>query len=215
MLAAVGVVRACWGGAAQAALIMLAAVAVLGATYLYRNAGSERYLAQLVPLACVACGLAAVPLRGWRGGAVAGRIAWARWLWPAGAAAALGLVLIVAVPRPGLADDTFAALARRLVDAPPGTLVSAAPDTYGYLLPGRAQQLIRPGARGLILLDGAQRTYAPGLTARGVVVATLPEPQGFERPNGTLDLAPALLVRGVVVSRSGSAQIPPLESARS
>ena len=189
-------VRACWSGNARPALILLGAVAVLGAAYTYRNAGSERYLAQLVPLACVACGFAAAP--------VASLSASARSLRLAVPVAALALVLIIAVPRPGLANDTFAALAGKLNDAPPGALISAAPDAYGYLLPRRPQEPIRPGARGLILLDGAQRTYAPGLTAHGVVVATLMAPHGFERPNGTVDLGPALLVRGVVVDERPS-----------
>ncbi len=39
----------------------------------------------------------------------------------------------------------------------------------------------------------------PGLTARGTVIARLRAPAGFERPDGTLDMRPALLVRGVVV----------------
>ena len=77
--------------------------------------------------------------------------------------------------------------------------VSAAPDAYGFLLPGRAERSLQAGARGLILLDGAQRTYAPGLTAEGVVLAHLTAPQGFERPDGTLDSGPSVLVRGVVV----------------
>jgi hypothetical protein len=50
-------------------------------------------------------------------------------------------------------------------------------------------------------LDAAQRTYAPDLTARGVVVARLSVPQGFERPDGTLDTGPSVLVRAVVVAK--------------
>jgi hypothetical protein len=77
--------------------------------------------------------------------------------------------------------------------------VSAAPDAYGFLLPGRPQQPLAPGARGLILLDAAQRAYAPRLGAQGIVVARLQTAHGFERPDGTIDLRPAILVRGVVV----------------
>ena len=59
-----------------------------------------------------------------------------------------------------------------------------------------------PGARGLILLYCAQRAYEPRLSARGVVVTRLVVPQGFRRPDGTIDTAPVLLVRGVV-TRTG------------
>jgi hypothetical protein len=99
---------------------------------------------------------------------------------------------------PPLAPDTFATLAPQLAKAPAGALISAAPDAYGFLLPGRPQRSLRPGARGLILLDGAQRAYAPGLDARGALIAKLTAPQGFQRPDGTIDTAPALLIRGVV-----------------
>lgn len=78
--------------------------------------------------------------------------------------------------------------------------MSAAPDADGYLLPGRSQRTLRAGARGLILLDAAQRTYSPDLTACGTVVATLPVPAGFTRPDGTLDSGPAVLVDGRVVA---------------
>ena len=58
---------------------------------------------------------------------------------------------------------------------------------------------MRPGARGLVLLDGAQRAYDPGLGARGRTVARLPAE--FLRPDGRLDESPAVLVRGAVASR--------------
>jgi hypothetical protein len=202
LLAAFGVLRACWSDRARPALSLLAAVELLVAIYAVRNASSGRYLAQLLPLACVAAGMAAIP-------AIAAQkrsrrfVTWARQNPPLGIAAALlTLGLILVQPAPRLANDTFASLAARLARAPTGVLVSAAPDAYGFLLPGRPQRTIRPGVRGLILLDGAQRAYAPGLTARGVLIGRLTAPQGFERPDGTLDLAPALLIRGVVV-RSG------------
>jgi hypothetical protein len=56
---------------------------------------------------------------------------------------------------------------------------------------------LRPGARGLVLLDAAQRTYAPELTARGKLVLTL-DGVSFRRPDGTLDSRAARLLRGVV-----------------
>jgi hypothetical protein len=95
---------------------------------------------------------------------------------------------------------TFAGLAGPLGTAPPGALVSAAPDAYGYLLPGRAQRTLRPGARGLVLLDAAQRAYAPGLTACGTAVARIGAGHGFQRPDGGLDRGRATLVRGTVVA---------------
>jgi hypothetical protein len=202
LLAASGLLRACWSDRARPALSLLAAVALLVAIYAVRNPSSERYLAQLLPLVCVAAGLAAIPRV--IPAAPARRMnRLARWaadnLALGVAASALTLGLIVAHPGPRLATDTFSSLAPSLARAPAGVLVSAAPDAYGFLLPGRAQRTIRAGVRGLVLLDGAQRAYAPRLTARGMVIGRLTAPNGFERPDGALDLAPALLVRGVVV----------------
>jgi hypothetical protein len=182
VLAAAGLVAACNAGLARLALPLLTGALVLGAAYGYRNAGSERYFAQLVPAACVAAGLV-----------VAAR---PRWL-AAAAVLCAGMLLIPA--HAGLAPDAFATLARSLAAAPAGTLVTAAPDAYGYLLPHRRLAPLARGQRGLIVLDGAQRAYEPGLTARGAVVARFPAPYGFERADGTLDLGSVLLVDGVVV----------------
>jgi hypothetical protein len=190
-LAGIGLLRACWSERSRVALILLSTMVVLGATYAYRNPSSGRYFAQLLPLMCVAAGLALAPLPS-RSAINA--------LRPVLAGASLLLCAVLAHPAPRLAPDTFATLAGRLARVPPGTLVSAAPDAYGWLLPGRPQQSLRAGARGLILLDGAAREYAPGLTARGVVIARLTVPHGFERPDGTIDTAPAVLMRGVVVA---------------
>jgi hypothetical protein len=77
--------------------------------------------------------------------------------------------------------------------------VTAAPEAYGYLLPGRRIEPMRPRTRGTVVLDGAQRAYAPMLSARGHMIAAISIRDGFERPAGTLDYAPARLVRGVVV----------------
>ena len=202
-LAAWGLLRACIGGRARPALILLAAVLVLGATYAYRNAGSERYLAQLLPLAGIAAGLAAAPVSRREPLDRAARAprwaaAWIQLVRLGVPAGALALGVAVAAPQPALARDTFASLAAQLAHAQAGTLVSAAPDAYGFLLPHRPEQSLRPGARGLILLDGAQRTYAPDVTARGVILARLTVPEGFERPNGTIDTGPAVLIRGMV-----------------
>jgi hypothetical protein len=197
-LAGLGLLWACWNGRGRAALTLLAAVALLGAIYTYRNPASERYLAQLLPLACVAAGLAASAPSGLLGHGP--RVRAARLPAALLPAAALALGLLVAQPVPAPAGDTFAALTGRLSRAPAGTLVSAAPDAYGFLLPGRPQMPLRIGTRGLILLDGAQRLYDPGASARGVVIARFTAPHGFARPDGTIDTAPDLLVRGVVTA---------------
>jgi hypothetical protein len=193
LIAACGLMLACARGStdnANAALTTLVCVLLLGATYAYRNAGSERYFALLLPAACVLSGFV-VLLPAAKPAARAARV-----LAPAGL---LMLALLVVPGPPRLANDSLSALAGALGRAPAGTLVSAAPDAYGFLLPGRAQQPLEPGARGLILLDAAQRAYAPQLGAQGTVVARLRAPHGFERPDGTIDLRPAILVRGVVV----------------
>jgi hypothetical protein len=158
-------------------------------------------MAQLLALAYVAAGLApARPV----GLAAATRSptrrhgARSETLAAGAAAVALSLTVALSVAPARLAPDPFASLALQLSHAPQGTLVSAAPDAYGFLLPERPEQSLRPGRRGLILLDAAQRTYQPGLSARGAIVAHLSVPHGFRQPNGTLDTGPAVLVRGVV-----------------
>jgi hypothetical protein len=188
-LAAGGVLGACFCGRARSALMLLGGALTLGAIYVYRNAGSERYLAELIPLASVACGFVALALRA--------QSQPVRFALPAGA---LGLALLLGSAPPAVGRDTFAVLAGELTHAPGGTLVSAAPDAYGFLLPSRPQQALARGARGLILLDPAQRAYDPGLSARGVVLERLALPDGFERPDGTLDTGGAILVRGVVTA---------------
>jgi len=60
--------------------------------------------------------------------------------------------------------------------------------------------MLRAGERGLILLDGAQRLYAPDLAARGRVIATFDQVM-FTRPDGTIDRGGIELVRGVVIRR--------------
>jgi hypothetical protein len=239
-LGAWGTLRACAGGRGRPALILLASIALAAAAYGYRNAGSERYLAELLPLVCVAGGFAVAvggtgrvgrftvvagragrvgrfTVAAGRAGRVgrftvaagrAGRVGSflaARSTRPVLVAGAVALALLpqlTAPPRPRLAADEFAALAGRLAKAPQGPLVSVSPDAYGFLLPGRPEFMLRPGARGLILLDGAQRAYAPDLTARGTVVARLTVPDGFQRPDGGIDRAAVLLVRGTAVYAS-------------
>jgi hypothetical protein len=60
----------------------------------------------------------------------------------------------------------------------------------------RPIRFLRPGARGLILVDAAQRTYEPELVVHGRLVRTIAPRFGFVRPDGSVDAAPARLVRG-------------------
>ncbi len=184
-LAAVGLLTAIRTGLRREALVLLAVLAVLSAAYLTKNSGSERYLSQLVPLLCVCAGFAvsAVP---WRFAAVGGAAVVAALLW-------------LTVAEPTLGRDPFNVVAASLRATPATSIVTAAPEAYGYLLPDRRIDLMHPGARGLIVLDGARRAYAPMLSAIGRTVAEITAPDGFEDPDGTVDYAPARLVRGRVI----------------
>jgi hypothetical protein len=73
-------------------------------------------------------------------------------------------------------------------------LVTAAADAYGFLLYPRPVRWLRPGSRGLVLVDGAARAYEPEAKVRGPVVARLRSGNGFLRPDGRIDRLPALLV---------------------
>ena len=167
--------------------ILAVTAATLAAVYHLKNPNLDRYLVQLVPLAAVAAGLGIAYLARTRTAA----------LVPAVAAIA-SLVLLPA--HLGSRDDAFAALAPKLTDDPRLPLVTAAPDAYGFLLPHRSVRALRPGASGLVLLDGAQRLYAPWLTARGRLVATFDQ-AAFARSDGSIDRRDLALVRGVVIER--------------
>ena len=93
----------------------------------------------------------------------------------------------------------FSAVASKISPSlsPSEPLLSSAPDAYGLLLPTRPVRTMRPGDHGLILLDPAQRLYAPYLRARGNVVARI-ENDGFVRPDGEIDVDDAVLVAGQV-----------------
>jgi hypothetical protein len=192
-LAAASLTGLAWDRAqTRATGTVLIAAAALAVVYHIKNPSSDRYLAQLVPLLAVLAGLGAGRLR---------RIGARRALLavPAAAAAVVGLSLSSVHVAPG--PDLFAALAPKLTDDPSLPLVTAAPDAYGFLLPRRTVRQMQPGAAGLVLLDGAQRTYAPGLTATGTLVATFDQAV-FERPDGSLDRRNLTLVRGTVVRRT-------------
>jgi hypothetical protein len=117
----------------------------------------------------------------------------------AATAALLGAAVVVAPFRPEPSSGQPAALA---ADLPPGaTIVSAAADAYSVERPDLRFRMAAPGARGLVLVDGAHRAYERDLVARGRTVARLDPAVGFLRPDGTLDDAPAVLVRGRLSAR--------------
>jgi hypothetical protein len=173
-----------------AAGALLVSGAALALVYWSKNPGSERYLALLTPLVAVLAGFAvAVPRR-------TGRVA-------SVVVVALLLVtgLVRGVPEPG-GSDTFPTVARQLraLDLPAFPVVTVAPDAYGVLLSDRAVRLARPGVKGLVLLDGAQRAYSPDLRVAGRVVASLEPGPGFLRPDGTVDRRAVTVVLGTVVA---------------
>jgi hypothetical protein len=176
---------------ARAAGLVLLIAGSLTAVYLVKNPSSDRYLTNLLPAACVLVSIGSVgiaqrlrvPVLRVAGMGVA-------------AAVALALTVVGGRERPGL--DAFAALAPRLGPSGP-PLVTAAPDAYGVLLPGRSVLNLEAGARGLILLDGAQRAYVPRVTVRGRTVRRL-RAAPFFRWDGVVDDRAARLVDGVVVS---------------
>lgn len=170
--------------AARIGALILLVASPLAVAYVTKNPTSDRYLANLLPAACLLVGLAAA-VRG------------PRLRLVAVPALAVGALL---APHPApTGPDAFAATAARLDPSGP-PLVTAAPDAYGFLLPDRSVRDLVPGARGLVLLDAAQRAYVPSATARGRTLRLLPG-TGFVRWNGVVDDAPARLVRGVVAAR--------------
>lgn len=167
--------------ALRIAMLMLAAALA----YWWKNPDSERYAALLLPGFAVLAGLGVGRLRP----------------LVLAAAAALALAGAVLSSTPAVGPDTFSAVAAHLEHAPRGPVVTAAPDAYGVLLPGRAVRVMRPGATGLVLVDGAARAYEPQLAVSGRLVQRIPSGPGFMRPDGTVDHAPALLFRGTVIPR--------------
>ena len=154
----------------------------LALAYYWKNPGSERYLAVLLPAFAIVAGLG---ITRFRSVVIAG-------------AAALALAGALLASTPSIGPDAFRGIAARLEHGPAGPLVTAAPDAYGVLLPRRAVRMMRPGATGLVLVDGAARAYDPQLRVVGRLVERIPATVGFLRPDGRLDDAPALLYRGSV-----------------
>ena len=80
--------------------------------------------------------------------------------------------------------------------------MTAAPDAYGVLLPERAVRVMRPGARGFVLVDGPARAYEPHLRVVGRLVARIPAGPGFLRPDGMIDDARLGFAVGVMVANT-------------
>ena len=167
----------------------LIAFAGLAMVYADKNPNAVRYVSLLIPVAAISIGVsvAALPMRSRRMGIAAV------------AMCTLALGLVVSTPTVG--SDMFAGIARELRGLPSGPIVTAAPDAYGVLLRSRAIHAMREGQRGLILVDAVARAYEPDLVARGTVVGRISTTIGFLRPDGRLDLAPALVVDGVFARR--------------
>ena len=187
-LAVIGAALAAGRAAPRAkALRVLALSLPLIAAYWAKNPGLERYAAQLVPeLALVAAiGIGTLGRRS----AVASL------------AAGSAFLCALIAPARSVGVDAFRELAPGLERAPAGPIVTATPDAYALLFPGRTVKVMRPGARGLVLMDGAARALEPGLRAEGRVVLRIPVITGFLRPDGIVDRRPAVLYRGRVVER--------------
>lgn len=181
----------------RAALWTLAVAAVLGAVYWTKNPGLDRYFAILLPLAAVLAGVGAAAVV-------------QRWRWSV-APVAVAAVAVVAFgvargPSGTFEEDVFSRTAQKLAPhlGSGDALVTAAPDAYGFWLPGQPVHTMRPGTRGLVLLDPAQRSYAPDLAARGKVVARVDSELAFSRPDGEIDAGRSVLVAGEVTRTAGS-----------
>ncbi len=181
----------------RAAFGILAVAVVLGAVYWMKNPGLERYFAILLPLAAVLAGVGAAALV-------------QRWRWSVAPVAA-AVVAVVALgmartPAGTYDEDVFSRTAQKLAPhlASGDPLVTAAPDAYGFWLPDQPMHTMRPGTRGLVLLDPAQRSYAPDLAARGTVVARVDSRLAFSRPDGEIDAGRSVLVAGKVTRTRGS-----------
>jgi len=168
---------------------LLVSGASLALVYWSKNPGSERYLALLTPLVAVLAGFAVVvPRRTVRVASIV-------------VVALLATGLLRGVPEPS-GPDAFPTVARQLraLDLPALPVVTAAPDAYGVLLAHRTVRLARPGVKGLIVLDGAQRAYSPNLRVSGRVVARLEPGPGFLRPDGIVDRRRVTVVLGTVIA---------------
>jgi hypothetical protein len=168
--------------------IVLAA-GLLAFAYVLKNPAADRYLSLLTPLVAVLASLpAAAAIRAQR------RLALAAIGGLVGTTLALGGL-------PAVAPDGFPTIARQLeaLNGPSLPIVTAAPDAYGVLLPGRPVRIARPGLSGLIVVDGAMRAYDPELRLSARTLATLDPGAGFLAPDGVIDSRPVRVKVGRVV----------------
>lgn len=190
LCAALGSVVALTRQERRLAVVLGGSVAAwLALAYLLKNPGSERYSALVVPILALGVGL----------GVAMG----SRRVQAALAAAVLVVAGVTAATRgaPAVGSDMFPEVAVALERLPAGLIVTAAPDAYGVLAPGRPMRQMRLGERGLIVVDATARAYEPHLRARGRLVATIPTAIGFLRPDGLLDRDPVRVIEGEVVTR--------------
>jgi hypothetical protein len=203
VLGLVGFVIALFGSDRRSfAIGVLLAGALLCAVYWVKNPGLERYFAIVLPFVAAilaAAGVAELSRRG-------------RWQ-PAAAlpvVAAAAAVVLLGSSSPRHDADVFSRTAPRLATLlpPSDALVTAAPDAYSFWLPDQRVRVMRPGVRGWILLDPAQRAYAPELGARGSIVSSIDSGFAFSRPDGEIDAGLSTLVVGSV------SQMPPNRQAQ-
>jgi hypothetical protein len=188
-----GLLLAVVGRASRIPAVALAvAAALLALVYHAKNPELARYAAVLLPALALGAAFGVSELTRAHRGQVT------RALVPAAAVLALALA-----PQPRVGPDPFVEIARQLRGRSATPLVTAAPDAYGFLLAPRPVISLRQGRAGLVLLDGAQRAYAPGVRVKGVEVARLSSAGFLLRAEGGVDRRPAILTRGVVAPADG------------
>jgi hypothetical protein len=178
-----------------AASALVLAAGLLTLAYVLKNPGADRYLALLTPLVAILASLPAAAVTVVQRRASA--LALASLL---GATLALGAL-------PTRAEDAFPTVARQLraLNFPPMPIVTAAPDAYGVLVPERSVRIARPGATGLIIVDGAMRAYEPTLRFSARSVAMLDPGAGFVSSDGNVDRRPVRVEIGRIDGRASGA----------
>lgn len=191
-----GLAVAILGPKRDVALRVFLVGALLGGVYWAKNPGSERYFSIVLPLvAAILVGLGVAELARSRRSVLAPALA---------AVAIVGVTGVLGRSTASYDQDVFSRTAERLapVLGHSDPLVTAAPDAYSFWLPAQRIRTMRLGVRGLILLDPAQRAYAPRLAARGKVVARVATDFAFSRQDGAVDAGDAVLIAGRVTDAS-------------
>jgi hypothetical protein len=170
--------------------------ALLALVYHAKNPELARYAAVLLPLLALGVAFGVAELMSAHRGRLTAAVV------PAAATVALALALALA-PQPRVGPDPFVGIARQLGSGSATPLVTAAPDAYGFLLAPRPVTSLRAGRAGLVLLDGAQRAYAPDVRVEGVEVARLSSTGFLLRLDRSVDRRPAILARGIVAPADG------------